>query len=322
MSDDVTYGVYPLLPENRMIVGGVKIDEEFGLILMDEYTLSPPKPKTYDVDIPGANGKIDLTDVFGNVVYSNRSDKFTFVTFDVQNVERTKTRITNFLHGQKFDYSYSMDTYDDNGVTKWYKHRGRFEISSYKHEVYNEQTIVTFEINVDAEPYKYRDPVIVNVNATGGVQLELDSGRMPVVPKITHEVPIRVIRNGFDRYYQEPGTIEEPDYLFKNGTNSIYINSYPLHLLTWGYLKNRPAESVLESPGVTWGEFGTKYLYEWYKNGHNPQTTNMLWWDDLKIQNVTWGEFGNKTLGEWYDDGLEHTDDPRIVRIEYERGDL
>lgn len=312
-SEREKYGIYPLLPVNRMIIGGVKVDEEYGLILMDDYTLSPPETKKYEIDIPGANGKIDLTDVFGNVVYNNKSDKFNFMTFDVKNVERTKTKISNFLHGKKFDYSYSMDTYDDDGIEKWYKHRGRFEISSYKHEVYMEQTVVVFEITVDTEPYKYRDPVIITKDCSGGVMLHLESGRMPVVPKITHTLPIKIMCNGITKDYNEAGVINDADFIFENGINDIYINSFPLHYLSWSYLVDQQ---------ITWGNFMLKPLYEWYKLGHDPQNVNLLWWKDLNDRNITWGEFGTKTLGEWYNDGSEHYDDPRIIKIEYERGDL
>lgn len=315
----MSYGVYPLLPENRMIIGGVKVDEEFGMILMDGYSLTPPKPKTYEVDVPGANGKVDLTDFFGDIVYSNKSDKFTFMVFDTEDVEATKTKISNFLHGKKFDYSYSMDTYMDGNDSKWYKHRGRFEISSYKHEVYMEQTVVTFEISVDSDPYKYRDPIELFINATGGVILHLDSGRMPVIPKITHTLPIKIECNGYTKEFDEAGTITDADFKFTNGNNDMYINSCPVHFLSWGYLLNQQ---------ITWGNpeqannFMSKPLYEWYKLDHDPQNVNLLWWKDLNDRNVTWGEFGTKTLSEWYDDGSEHYDDPRIIKIEYERGDL
>lgn len=309
----MNYGVYPLLPENRMIVGGVKIDEEFGMILMDGYSLTPPKPKTYEVDVPGANGKIDLTDFFGDVVYNNKSDKFTFMVFNVEDVEALKTRIANFLHGKKFDYSYSMDTYMDGTISKWYKHRGRFEISSYKHEVYSDQMVVTFEITVDSDPYKYRDPIQLLINASGGVMLYLESGRMPVIPKITHTLPIKIMCNGVTKEYEEAGTIEDPDFKFTTGINDMYINSFPLHYLSWDYLVNQQ---------ITWGNFGSKALYEWYKLGHDPQNVDLLWWKDLNDRQVTWGEFGTKTLSEWYDDGSEHYDDPRIILLEYERGDL
>ena len=52
---------YPDLPNNRLIVNGVDLSIRFQMVLLDGYTLEPPEPKTYTVDIPGGNGVIDLT---------------------------------------------------------------------------------------------------------------------------------------------------------------------------------------------------------------------------------------------------------------------
>ena len=62
---------YPGLPNNRLIVNGVDLSTEYGMILLDGYTLSPPEPKTYTVDIPGGDGVIDLTEgLTGDVAYN------------------------------------------------------------------------------------------------------------------------------------------------------------------------------------------------------------------------------------------------------------
>ena len=72
-------GTYPDLPDNRLIVNGVDLSVTYQMVLLDGYTLEPPKPKTYTVDIPGGNGVIDLTEALtGDVSYSNRTQKFTF----------------------------------------------------------------------------------------------------------------------------------------------------------------------------------------------------------------------------------------------------
>ena len=70
---------YPGLPDNRLIVNGIDLSMKYGLILIDGYELDPPSPKTTTVDIPGANGSIDLTEALnGDVVYDNRTKKFVF----------------------------------------------------------------------------------------------------------------------------------------------------------------------------------------------------------------------------------------------------
>ena len=117
---------YPGLPNNRLIVNGVDLSTEYGMILLDGYTLSPPEPKTYTVDIPGGDGVIDLTEgLTGDVAYNNREQEFTFAIIDVDNWERSKTMISNFIHGRLYDYKMTMDPE--------YTYHGRFTVEEYGH---------------------------------------------------------------------------------------------------------------------------------------------------------------------------------------------
>ena len=87
-------------PKNRLIVNGVDLTEKFKMVLSDGYTLTPPSPKTYIIDIPGGHGKLDLTEsLFGDVPYDNRKQEFTFYIINVEDFEKAKTEISNMLHG-------------------------------------------------------------------------------------------------------------------------------------------------------------------------------------------------------------------------------
>ena len=73
-------------PKNRLIVNGVDLAERLKMILTDDYTFTPPSIKTYKVDIPGGHGQLDLTEaLFGDVVYDNRKEEYTFNLIDVDN---------------------------------------------------------------------------------------------------------------------------------------------------------------------------------------------------------------------------------------------
>ena len=101
---------YPDYPNNRLIVNDVDLSIRFRLFLLDGFTLSPPEPKTYTVDIPGGDGVIDLTEsLTGDVAYNNREMEFTFVSLDVEDYEYAKTRLSNFLHGKEYDFKMTMD---------------------------------------------------------------------------------------------------------------------------------------------------------------------------------------------------------------------
>lgn len=220
---------YPDYPNNRLIVDGVDLSVRFQMILLDGYTLSPPEPKTYTVDIPGGDGVIDLTSALtGDVAYSNRSQSFTFMVVDPDSFERVKTDVSNFLHGKSFDYQMTMDP--------GYTYHGRFSVAEYSHAVYAYPGLVgAFTVEVDADPYKLKGHMTYQLNATGGKMFRLESGRKPVHPVIECTQPCRV--RWKDVVTVVPvGTYRLNDVLFTQGFNEIYINSRELFNTSWADL--------------------------------------------------------------------------------------
>lgn len=220
---------YPDYPNNRLIVDGVDLSVRFQMILLDGYTLSPPEPKTYTVDIPGGDGVIDLTSALtGDVAYSNRSQSFTFMVVDPDSFERVKTDVSNFLHGKSFDYQMTMDP--------GYTYHGRFSVAEYSHAVYAYPGLVgAFTVEVDADPYKLKGHMTYQLNATGGKMFRLESGRKPVHPVIECAQPCRV--RWKDVVTVVPvGTYRLNDVLFAQGFNEIYINSRELFNTSWADL--------------------------------------------------------------------------------------
>ena len=220
---------YPDYPNNRLIVDGVDLSVRFQMILLDGYTLSPPEPKTYTVDIPGGDGVIDLTSALtGDVAYSNRSQSFTFMVVDPDSFERVKTDVSNFLHGKSFDYQMTMDP--------GYTYHGRFSVTEYSHAVYAYPGLVgVFTVDVDADPYKSKGLQTYQLNATGGKMFRLESGRKPVHPVIECTQPCRV--RWKDVVTVVPvGTYRLNDVLFTDGFNEIYINSRELFNTSWADL--------------------------------------------------------------------------------------
>ena len=292
---------YPDLPQNRLIVGGVDLSEKFRMILQDGYTLEPPKPKTYVVDIPGGNGKLDLTEsLLGDVVYDNRNQEFTFIVINPEDYEHEKTRISNFLHGRAFNYKMTMDPE--------YTYHGRFSVTSYGHSPYSIGIVGAIVISVDADPYKMKDMQVYSIDAVGGIMATFPSGRMPVCPIIETKRTIKVIFNN-KLIVLTPGTWKINDITFKEGENQVYLNSYDVRNYTWGDLANN---------SVTWGEFKNKRLYEWYKS-NGTGTVHMKTWEE--IQDSTWNDLSTV---RWIDlvTFEEVPSDIENVVIKYEWGDL
>lgn len=292
---------YPNLPNNRLIVNGVDLTEVYGLILVDGYTLEPPEPKTYTVDIPGGNGVIDLTDALsGDTVYKNRSQEFELYAIGVKDFEKLKSEVSNLLHGKSFDYKITMDPD--------YTYHGRFTVSSYTHSMYGVGKVGVIKIKIEADPYKYKKQQVLRADAVGGIIVKCLSGRMRVRPSIETGGFLRVIFKG-KKYELPQGTWNINDILFTYGTDEIYFCSYDIRNLKWGDLKTN---------NVTWGDFGKKRLFEWYKS-NGDGTYVMKTWSDLVES--SWADLSDITWSDLYymDKNATTIED---IFIAYDWGDL
>ena len=291
-------------PDNRLIVNGVDLTLQYGLILLDGYSLDPPEPKTYEVDIPGGDGVIDLTEaLLGDTAYKNRKMEFTLCLVEIEssiNFQSILTDLKRFLHGKAFDFKITIDPD--------YTYHGRFTLSDISQSNYVSGIAGTIKITVDADPYKYRDEKTYKVNAIGGITVFFDNGRKRVRPVIETDGSVKVIFNR--KLVSLPqGTWTVNDILFKEGPNEIYFNSYDIKSLTWGNLKTNE---------TTWGDFKGKKLYEWYKSQGNGVRL-METWDS--IFDKTWGDLSTKTWGD-LTYMSEVTGNVKDVYVKYKAGDL
>lgn len=257
---------YPDLPNNRLIVNGVDLSIRFQMVLLDGYTLEPPEPKTYTVDIPGGNGVIDLTEALtGDVAYKNRKQEFTFAVIDVKNFEKVKTEVSNFLHGRAFDYTMTMDP--------GYTYHGRFTVDSYSHAAYANGLLGQFKVTVDANPYKLKEHCAYRLNATGGNLYRFESGRRPVHPIIECNSPCIVTIDGKDVTIPV-GTYQLNDLVFKSGYNDLFLNSCQLQIVTWGDLRSNDQDK-------TWNELLSNRWYELQKIWNGTVSNSPKDWNDL-----------------------------------------
>lgn len=118
---------------------------DFGLILTSK-SISLPEPKTSTVDIPGADGSLDMSTVLtnGDVKYRNRQLQFVFTVIDPhKNWESVKSRLANYIQGKKMNITLDVD--------HGFFYVGRCKISSFQED----RRTAQITIMVDAEPYKY-----------------------------------------------------------------------------------------------------------------------------------------------------------------------
>lgn len=279
---------YPDLPKNRLIVDGVDLTMTYGMVLLDGYTLDPPEPKTYTIDIPGGNGIIDLTEALtGDVVYNNRTQEFTFALIHPENFEEVKSKVFNFLHGQSFDYRLTMD--------EEYFYHGRFTVSTCEHEADSGGIVGQITISIDADPYKSKGTQTYKLNATGGKLYRFESGRCKVRPVIecSQVCFVRALPDGNETIIPA-GTFRLNDVLFTQGFNELWINTQKFWDITWDEIKEggQFAKTWADLAGLRWdevqmlGQDTETVLRSWYDIGDNR-------WEDL-------GETGSNPK-HWYD---------------------
>lgn len=295
---------YPDLPDNRLIVNGVDLSVTYQMVLLDGYTLEPPEPKTYTVDIPGGNGVIDLTEALnGDVVYNNRHQEFEFALINVENFEKVKTELSNFLHGKAFDYTMTMDP--------GYTYHGRFSVSSYSHSAYSSGLLGNIKISIDANPYKTKGTVSKYLDCAGGVWVKLLGSRRPQYPKITLGANTRIEykdSHGETQVLQMgAGIYTIRKFKISNIPKEVYINSKRFYMVVWDEAKSKTWESYKE---YTWDSLHKTKL-------DDTQFVEKRSWDNLfhdtwdSLSKFTWSRFTQNV--EKYNSN---------VIIEFEKEDL
>ena len=124
--------------------GDKNIWDDWHLIPSSRPVFNPPKPKTTYVDIPGANGSLDLSEVVsGEVVYEPRTGSFELIVANgYQDWHVLYSEILNYLHGQN-----TKAILEDDPD---YYYEGRFAVNQWKSDPY--YSVITIDYTV--YPYK------------------------------------------------------------------------------------------------------------------------------------------------------------------------
>lgn len=115
-------------------------------LILNSKTIDPPEPKTYEVDLDGRDGVLDLSEsLAGEIKYKNRTITAVYIMTEGTRLEREILirKITNYLHGRKRKIV-EPDDPDHYFV-------GRSKISA----VSNNQAYATFTVTSNCEPWRY-----------------------------------------------------------------------------------------------------------------------------------------------------------------------
>lgn len=196
----------------------IKLDntylDELGFNISPNYSIGSPQSKTYKVDVPFANGSIDLTEaITGGVTYTDRT-----ITFELQKLRPKDTWqqsyhfLLNEFQGRKVRLQMPYD--EDHYFI------GRVEFSALDRGDYMSVTC-TFE----AEPYRLRNEktsITFEPPATL-TTYELPNESMPTNPTITTTHDTQIVQ-GAKSWSVNAGT-HKLAMVFKRGMNEIKLRS-------------------------------------------------------------------------------------------------
>lgn len=194
---------------------GVKFGEKHSIddwdLLMINKSIGDAEPKTIEVDVPGANSKLDLSEWTGEVLYNNRTLIFNFDIYDSpSNWWNLKRQITNYLHGKKLKIILDQDNS--------YYYYGRCKVTEFS----NETTVAHITIECDCEPFIYKNEITTKT-ITGTGTLNLSNAKKRVMPTITSSESMQFTFE--DKIFTVNGTLQSPDIILKEGDNIFEVIS-------------------------------------------------------------------------------------------------
>lgn len=172
-----------------------------------------PLPKTSGVDIKGADGLLDLTEVTGDIKYQNRVCKLTFELMDTSDYDELISEISNYLHGKNITF---VKTNDNN-----FYYYGRASINDWECSRQKGKIVIT----VNAEPYKYE------VNVSTQTVTVNDVAEIVIVPNLRKRVcPVLEVTGNvtmtFDgtEYELDEGLQQLVNFTLYEGDNRVIFN--------------------------------------------------------------------------------------------------
>lgn len=203
-----------------MIAKGISFDDihsyyDLNLILSDS-DIPPAQPKTNYINIPGADGSVDLTEANGEVKYSDRKCTFTFtkLPLDSSTWEEKKTEVSNLLNGKKFKITLDKD--ED------FYYLGRCAVDKYMSDRNFKQIVVTAQVS----PYKYKQDVtrVVVDLSTEQKTVNIINSRKSVSPTIECSADNTVLIFNGDTYNLGAGTHKILDIRLVEGNNPVTLS--------------------------------------------------------------------------------------------------
>ena len=187
-------------------------------LILTAKDVTPPEPKTYLVEIDGADGSLDLSEsLSGRVVYKDRKVTADFWTDhgNRRDRERIYREIVRSLHGKKI----KLIEPDDPD----HYFLGRVNISALSNNV----AYATFKLNATCEPWRYSiDESVRRVDITGSTRKDVvisNNGVKTLSPDITVKGSVTLFYDGLETLLTT-GSYKVSDLKLRQGVNVIGVS--------------------------------------------------------------------------------------------------
>lgn len=176
--------------------------------------ISLPEPKTSKLEIEGADGDIDISEILcGEIKFKNRTAKFEYTMLDgYDNFTERITEIANYLHGKKLKIILSEDT------SHYYY--GRCTIDEWS----SDKRIGKIVIKCDCDPWKYDlEETIITKTITTSETFDIVGKRRTVCPVFKSTADMTITFNGIDYTISANSEGSNPNIQIKEGVNRFTI---------------------------------------------------------------------------------------------------
>lgn len=184
-------------------------------MLLQSKEIGSPAIKVQKIDIPGADGDLDMTDYFGGAKYENVKHKFEFATIAPRNEHLALfSSIKNAIHGKKGRIIIDGDPS--------FFYLGRCSVSAFT----NDKGAGYVTVECDCEPYKYKLEKTVVTQAIDGTQaITLTNGRKRAVPDVNIETEssLRIVYGDNFIWDLGSGSFTLPELELVEGDNTVTV---------------------------------------------------------------------------------------------------
>ena len=211
--------------------------DDWHLVPQSRPVLLPPDVKTNYVDVPGADGHLDLTEALtGEPLYKTRTGSIQFYVMNgYQPWEELYSAIMNYLHGQKM----RVILEDDPG----FYYEGRFNVNTWRSEKYRSEIVIDYNISpYKIDMYSSKDPWLwdpfnfeigvirdySNVRINGTHDITMYGSRKSTIPTFitildnpNEPINLKWSELPEKRYLLQNGSIKLPDIKIKNNVTTL-----------------------------------------------------------------------------------------------------